>query len=230
VFAVLACLGLLTQTLADDAQDPHYTEAGFFDIHICNWPDRPPFVMALFSTVQFDNVERVSVYTPSGELLGDLNLARFSSFKTKEGKDKRAFITHFSLSDKSIDGWYKAVIALKDGRRFDAKDYVIRRIMPLPTGMQPAADAKDVDLPGELRWNPVPGASYYQVYVYNKWNDKLAYKTPVIRDTFVKLPPGILQSDGLYGWRINARDVNEHVVLGDFNDGTVGPELLFWTR
>ena len=234
VFAVLACLGLFHQALADQQdphyQDPHYIEVGFFDIHVCNWPDRPPFIMALFSTTQFDNVDRVSIYTPSGGLLGDLNLARFRAFKTKEGKDKRAFITHFSMPDKTTDGWYKAVITLKDGRRFEAKDYVIHALMPLPTGMQPAADAKDVPLPGELHWDPVPGASYYQAYVYDKWNDKLVFKTPVIRDTFFKLPPGFLQPGGLYGWTLNARDVNEHVLLGDFNDGTVSPELLFTTR
>jgi hypothetical protein len=230
LFAVLACMGMLTQAMADHAQDPHYTEAGFFDIHICNWPDQPPFIMALFSTVQYDNVERVAIYTPSGSLLGDLDLAKFRSFKTKDGKDKRAFITHFSLPDSATDGWYKAVITMKDGRRSEAKDYVIRMLMPLPTGMQPSADAKDVALPGELSWDPVPGASFYQVYLYDKWNDKLVFKTPVIRDTFVKLPPGLLQSGGLYGWTVNARDVNEHVLLGDFNDGTVSAEYQFTTR
>jgi hypothetical protein len=230
LFAVLACLGLLSQALADSGQDPHYTEVGFFDIHICNWPDRPPFIMALFSTVLFDNVAQVSVYTPTGELIGNLNLARFRAFKNKEGKDKRAFITQFRLPDKTTDGWYKAIITMKDGRSFEAKDYVIRTLMPLPTGMQPAADAKDVPLPGELHWNPVPGAYFYQVYVYDKWNDTLVFKSPVIKDTFIKLPPGTLQSGGLYGWTVNARDVNEHVLLGDFNDGTVSAEYQFTTR
>lgn len=225
VFAVLAFAGLPAQ-----AQDPHYTEAGFFDIHVCNWPDRQPFLMALFSTVQFDNVEQVTVYTPTGELLGNIDLAKFRSFKTKDGKDKRAFITHLELPGKTTDGWYKAAITMKDGRRIEAMDYVVHAIMPLPTGMQPTADAADVVLPGELRWNPVTGASFYQVFVYDKWDDKLVFKSNVMRETVVKLPPGVLRSGGQYGWRVNARDVNEHVLLGDFNHGTTGPELLFTTR
>lgn len=229
VFAVLLSLGLLPQVWAG-TQDPHYTEAGFFDIHICNWPDKPPFIMALFSTVQFDNVERVSIYTPTGEFLGDLDLAKFRSFKTKEGKEKRAFITHFAIPPKASDGWYKAVIAMKDGRIFEAMDYVIHAFMPLPAGMRPAADAKDVALPGELRWDRIPGATHYQIFVYDKWNDKLVFTSPVITDTSIKLPAGILQSGGLYGWKVNARDVNEHILLGDFNHGTTGPELLFTTR
>ena len=230
VLAVLLGLGLLPQVFADTQQDPHYTKAGFFDIHICNWPDQPPFIMALFSTVQFDIVERVSVYTPSGDLLGDLDLTKFRSFKNKEGKDKRAFITHFAMPAKTTDGWYRAVVAMKDGRSIEAKDYVIHTLMPLPTGMQPAAGATDVVLPGELRWDRVPGAAYYQIFVYDKWNDKLVFTSPVITDRVLKLPAGLLQSGGWYGWKVNARDTNEHILLGDFNHGTTGPESLFTTR
>lgn len=225
----LAGLSLFTQAVANE-RDVHYTEAGFFDIHVCNWPDKPPFIMALFSTTKFDDVGQVSVHTPAGELVGNLDLARFRSFKTREGKDKRAFITHFGLPDRLVDGWYKAVITMKDGRRIESMDYVVHAIMPLPAGMQPVADAADVPLPGELRWDPVPGASFYQVFVYDKWDDKLVFKSNVMRDIAIRLPAGILQSGGRYGWRVNARDVHEHILLGDFNHGTTGPEYLFTTR
>ena len=69
---MLLCFGFVSQALASK-QDPHYTEVGFFDIHVCNWPDRPPFIMALFSTLDFENITKVSVHTPSGDLLGDFN-------------------------------------------------------------------------------------------------------------------------------------------------------------
>jgi hypothetical protein len=56
------------------------------------------------------------------------------------------------------------------------------------------------------------------------------FKTPVIADTAVKLPAGVLEPGGMYGWRVNARDVNGHALLGDFNHGATGPEYLFTAR
>lgn len=229
VFVLFLGMGLLPQVLAD-TKDPHYTEVGFFDIHVCNWPDRPPFIMALFSTVFFETLAKVSVYAPSGDLLGELDPTRFRSFKNKEGKAKRAFITNFDLPSKTTDGWYRAVITLKDGRSFEAKDYVIHTLMPYPTGMRPAANEAEVALPGELRWDRVPGATYYQIYVYDKLDDKLIFTSPVITETVFKLPPGLLQSGMSYGWKVNARDVHEHILLGDFNHGTTGAESLFTVK
>lgn len=233
ILAVLICMGVYPLAHAETqvlAQDPHYNEAGFFDIHICNWPDRPPFVMALFSTLHFDDVAKVSVYTPSRELLGDLDLTKFRAFKNKEGKPKRAFITNFDVPNKTTDGWYKAVIAMKDGRSLEAKDYVIHALMPFPTGMQPAAESVDVPLPVELRWDRTPGASHYQIFVYDKWEDKLIFSSPVITDTAFKLPAGILKSGGWYGWKVNARDANENILLGDFNHGTTSTASLFTVK
>ena len=42
-------------------QDPHRNAAGFFDIHVCNWPERELFFMSLFSTPRYDEVEQVEV-------------------------------------------------------------------------------------------------------------------------------------------------------------------------
>lgn len=228
VLAVL-CFGMLPIAQGDD-QDPHYNEAGFFDIHVCNWPDRPPFIMALFSTLYFDNVTKISIYKPTGELLGDLDLAKFRSFKNKEGKSKRAFITNFDLPSKNTDGWYRAVITMKDGRSFEARDYVVHVLMPYPAGMQPPANARDVALPVELRWDRIPGATHYQIFIYDKLEEKRIFSSPVVTETFLKLPDGLLKSGGIYGWKVNGRDVHEHFLLGDFNHGTTGAESLFTVK
>ena len=50
------------------AGDPHYTPAGFFDIHVCNWPGRELFFMSLLSTPRYDEVEQVEVFFPNGSL------------------------------------------------------------------------------------------------------------------------------------------------------------------
>lgn len=224
--AVLFFFGLLQMAQAD-TRDPHYTEVGFFDIHVCNWPDRPPFIMALFSTLSFDNVAKVSIYKPSGELLGDLDLSKFRSFKNKEGKAKRAFITNYDLPAKNVDGWYRAVINMKDGSSHEARDFVVHALMPYPAGMQPSANASNVALPLELKWDRVPGATRYQIFVYDKLEEKRIFSSPVIAETVLKLPDGLLKSGGVYGWKVNARDVHEHFLLGDFNHGTTGAEAVF---
>ena len=208
-------------------QDSHYTEAGFFDIHVCNRQENPHFIMALFSSERFDDVAQVSVYTPDGTLLGNLNLDKFHAFKSKSGKDKRAFIEYFGMPIRNADGWYRADILMKDGRRYAARDFVVDAFMPMPTELQPAPGAQDVPMPTELRWDPVPGARYYQIYLRDKWNDELILKTDMIREPFLKLPAGLLQPGGMYGWTIHAQDVNEHILLGDFNHGTTTPEYIF---
>lgn len=50
-------------------QDPHYNDAGFFDIHVCNWPGRPLFLMPLFSTEHFSEVQQIEVMDPAGKTI-----------------------------------------------------------------------------------------------------------------------------------------------------------------
>ncbi len=233
IAALLICFGLpqiVNARPTELAKDPHYNEAGFFDVHICNWPDRPPFVMALFSTLYFDDVEKVSVYTSTGDFLGDLDLKKFRAFKNKEGKPKRAYISQFPIPEKTTDGWYKAVVIMKDGRSLEARDYVIHTLMPFPSGMQPAMDTKDVVLPLELHWDKTPGATHYQIFVYDNWEEKMIYSSPVITETSFKLPPEVLKSGGWYGWKVNARDANENILLGDFNHGTTSSAVNFTVK
>ena len=59
--ARLPTLLLLASSCLPGAQaampgDTHHNDAGFFDIHVCNWPGRPPFFMPLFSMARFNKV------------------------------------------------------------------------------------------------------------------------------------------------------------------------------
>jgi len=156
---MLATSCLFSETVyAGNEGDPHYTSAGFFDAHVCNWPENPRFLMALFSTPRFDEVAKVSVFAPDGKFVGDLDLNRFRAFKTQSGQAKRAFIAHFDLPGKVVDGWYRAEVGLKDGSQFEARDYVVHQFMAQPTGTQPVPGASDVPASVELRWDPIPGA------------------------------------------------------------------------
>jgi len=228
---LLAAGCLLSGTVyAGHEGDPHYTLAGFFDTHVCNWPEEPRFLMALFSTPRFDEVAKVSVFAPDGKFVGDLDLTRFRAFKTKSGQEKRAFVAHFDLPGKVVDGWYRAVVSLKDGSRFEARDYVVHHFMAHPTGTQPIPDASDVPASIVLRWDPIPGARYYEVYLRDDWAGTEATASGLLTEPRYVPPLGLLQPGGKYVWRIHARDSDGNVLLGDFNHGSLSQEMGFTVK
>lgn len=228
---MLATICLLSGTAyAKHEGDPHYTPAGFFDTHVCNWPEDPRFLMALFSTTRFDEVARVSVFAPDGRFVGDLDLTRFRAFKTKSGQAKRAFMAHFELPDKVLDGWYRAEVGLKDGSHFEARDYVVHTSMAQPTGTQPTQDASDVPATTVLRWDPIPGAKYYEVFLRDEWAGTAAIDSGLLAEPRFVPPPGLLKSGDEYVWRIHARDSGGNVLLGDFDFGSLSREMRFTVK
>lgn len=226
---IAGCL-LSGAVFAENEVDPHYTPAGFFDTHVCNWPERPLFLMALFSTPRFDEVAKIAVFAPDGKHVGDLDLTQFRSFKTKTGQAKRAFIAQFDLPKTAVDGWYRAEINLKDGSRTEARDYVIHQMMGQPTGNQPAPGSSNVPASTELRWDPIPGARFYEVFVKDVWVGNESFNSGLLTEPHFVPPKGLLQPGGEYMWRIHARDSDGNVLLGDFNHGSLGPEMSFTVR
>jgi hypothetical protein len=210
--------------------DPHYTAAGFFDIHVCNWPDEPRFLMALFSTTRFEEMARVAVFAPDGRAVGTLDLNRFRAFETKSGQAKRAFISHLGLPEKPVDGWYRAEIMLKDGSRIEARDFVIHHFMAYPSDTLPAPGAVAVPVSTELRWNPIPGARYYEVFLRDEWAETETFASGLLTEPRFAPPRGLLHPGGEYVWRIHARDSDGNVLLGDFNHGSLSPEMRFGVR
>lgn len=225
----LAVLGLLLSSAAAQAnQDPHYNEAGFFDIHVCNWPDRSLFFMPLFSTPRFAETEKIEVYYPDGSLLSELDLGNYRKITPKNKPPKRAFIVETDVPSSAPDGWYSARVTLNDGSQFQARDYVIIDKLPQPSGHVPAADAEVDDVPKELAWDATPGAAFYQVFIRDLWNDgKLIHRSKLLSEARLVLPKGLLEKGGYYSWVIHARDTNEHVLLGDFNHGSLSRPVSF---
>lgn len=220
------------EIIPPSAKDPHYTDVGFFDIHICHWPDRPLFYMMLLSTTQFKLVNEVEVFKPNGALLGKLDMNRFSVKKKPDGIEKRVFITQLPVEAGAADGVYTARIHLTDGRVFGAEDYVHVERMALPnTELSPPDVADGIEIPKELRWGAVAGAQYYKVFIRDKWDEgKTIFESKLLTSPYVSLPEGLLKPGGWYAWRIHARDVNEDVKLGDFNHGSLTGDFEFTTR
>jgi hypothetical protein len=229
--AVVLLSGCASQPLSSHRGDPHYTEAGFFDLHVCHWPEQPLFFMALFSTPRYADVGRIEVLRPDGAPLGELDLARYRMLRKAGQPEKRVFIHHLPVPPDAPEGWYNARILLKDGTQYSARDYVRITAMPQANGFDPPSGAEGIVVPTQLRWSPIAGARHYQVYIRDAWDEgQLLYTSPLLNSPQLQLPPGLLKPGGLYRWRVHARDVNEHPEVGDFNHGSLSVEASFSTQ
>jgi len=229
----LTCFSVITS--ASDTQtrrsDPHYSPNGFFDIHICNWPDRPPFFLSLFSTYQFDKVKKIEVFNPDGSFLDTIGKQRFKLIEKKGKPVKRVFIKHTELPNNAQPGWYTTTVTMNDGNKLELKDYVIIDHIDWARETKPAANASNIRVPTQLSWKAIPGAGYYKVFIKDLWEDgKVILKSKLLKEPRLNLKPGLLQTDGWYEWRVHARDSNGHVLLGDFNHGSLSPVMKFTTR
>jgi hypothetical protein len=228
--SLILCLLAAVSIAADDkhGDDPHYTESGFFDIHICNWPDRAPFYLTLYRTEQYKNIKSVIIKNAEGEIIGELNPEKYRERKNKNKLTERVLIAHIPVLDGSKDGWFVAEVLLKDGERHVARDLVIHWLMPHVTGNYPEPEADDILLPRLLHWHDVDGAYWYQVFIRDMWDDeKLIYKSRLLPFPELDLPEGIIKPGGYYSWKVHARDVNNHPELGEFNAGSQSNWIKF---
>lgn len=218
------CSGIAAaaQPVPAPAPDPHYTQAGFFDLHVCTWPDRPLLFLMLFSTYEYDKVRSVEVFHPDGRLLAKIGTDKYRVVLKKDKPEKRVFMKIMDVPEGAADGWYSALVTMKDGTQYQAKDLVAIAPMEIPSGFSPPHQAENIKMPQALTWKPVPGAKAYQVYIKDIWNgEQDVMPSKIVTEARLELRAGILNAGGYYKWRVQARDVNENVLLGDFNHGSL---------
>lgn len=229
LLSAAACSNLQSGPLASSSADPHVTPVGFFDLHVCHWPNRPVFYKAVFSSIHFDRLRDIRVYTPDGTLLTQFNLEHYRTVTRPREPEKRVYLVDTPVPDGAADGWYTAVARTVDGRAFHFRDWLEIRTLPQAVdGMTPSQGSVLESIPTELSWSPVPGAKHYLVYIHDRWEvDRQIYKSPLLTEPRATLPPGILHAGGSYTWRINARDQEPGPVYGDFNHGSMTPFVWF---
>lgn len=206
--------------------DPHRSQLGFFDIHICNWPNRTNYFKALFGTEKYDQILSMDIFTPENKLLVKLDKNKFRTLKAKNKPNKKVFIIDIDVPDHAVTGWYSIRVKTKNGREYKAKDYVVINRLKRASDMKPNSENK-FSMPITLNWKKIVGAKVYQVFVRDEWTGKLVFKTKLIHENKVTIPNGKLESGGDYSWRVHSRDVNEHVLLGDFNMGSMSERAVF---
>lgn len=230
-FVAILCALIFTPAYAEDApvlqNDPHRNEIGFFDMHLCNWPDRNRFFKILFSTEKFADVTSMQVLTPEGDVLTELEQNKFMRLTRKNKPEKRVYLLDLDVPDNATTGWYRIKVTDKQGREYQASDYMIMSRLERAGGMTPSEETGDVALPVTLKWKPVAGANWYKVYVRDVWDDKLVYRSKLIHEPVVEIPAEKLEAGGDYYWTIHARDTNEHILLGDFQMGSMSEKVFF---
>jgi len=230
---LILSFGLLVQTgmvAGDDLLpvvdgDPHRNEMGFFDIHICNWPNRPQFMKVLFSTTRFKEIKDMEVFSPDGDKITDIQREPYKLVLVKGKPEKRVFMTDVDVPRGSKNGWYYVVVTTNDDKEYRARDYVVVARLARATGLSPASEDVGVPVPQELKWNPVPGATYYKVFLWDEFAGTRILESELVREPRLKLKPGLIEPGGYYRWMVHARDVNESFILGDFNSGSISDKV-----
>ena len=212
------------------AGDPHYTKVGFFDIHVCNWPNRKLFFMALFSTTMADNIQKVELFSPAGTRLAELDTSKYKLILKKGKPEKRVFISQIPIAKNAPNGWYRSIITTKNGARYEAKDYVIRARMEIAKPVYPKNGAELEQAPKKLTWQAVPGAKYYKVFIKDYWSKDTIFESSLLSSPELSLPPGLIKKRNDYEWRVHVRDVNINALLGDFNYGSLNSPSSFSTK
>ena len=229
---------LLPQPAFSNNQTPkdlHKDELGFFDIHYCNWPDRNPFLMLVYATHHYNNLDSIKVLTPEGIELGEIsqNTYRYLPAKTVKGKnipDKKVFITQIPFTKSMTKGTFTAVATTHSGQKHQYKDDVdMDYIIASATINYPADKAVDIALTPTLKWESVDHAQYYQVFIKDNWTGKNVYSSKTLDQTQLTLPKEILKKDGWYAWKVHAKDMDETIKYGDFNAGSLSKTITFTT-
>ena len=206
---------------AEHPGDSHYNDVGFFDIHLCNWPDRAPFYLAVFSTRQFNDLKSVELLNARGEQFASLDLSKYKVSQTNDKAEKRIYMSQIPRTANYVDGWFSAKISIAE-QVHTAKDWVQHGLLPGAKNFQPADGDALSELPKVLRWSAIEGAQYYLVFIKDIWGkDELIFTSNLLTEPELVLPEELLEYGGLYAWRVHARDVNEDIKLGDFNIGSL---------
>lgn len=227
------CLFLLLLLLTDrvsisePSKDPHYSKVGFFDIHVCNWPERPLFFMALFSTYNYKNISSIQIYSSEDKLIGKLNLKKYRLLIDKNKKQKRVFIKQIDIATNDKSGWYYTKVNLKDGTSHSLKDFVIIDKMGISKISKPNISQELKDIPKSFTLDKITGALYYKAFIRDEWDSKLIYESKLLSDPKVLVPDKLLKKGGYYSIQVHARDTNEHKLLGDFNHGSLTKKIEF---
>ncbi|MBU1744486.1 MAG: dockerin type I repeat-containing protein [Proteobacteria bacterium] len=146
------------------------------------------------------NIASVRVTYPDGVTTQDLRLDSVVS-STQANYYTRVFHPD-PLQDRA--GNYTFTVTDFDGNSVQATDNLIVTILPFPVNLSPGAGAVVVGTKPTIRWDPVPGASWYRVRIYDGWDTQI-YRSNVLTTNSFTIPDELLlQMNTTYSYTVYA--------------------------
>ena len=236
--ALLIFLATLVSTssfAAQETTDKHKDSLGFFDIHYCNWPDRKPFLMLVYATHRHDDIESIEVYDPARNSLGKMNLNKFryipaTVVKNKSIEDKKVFINQIPIPRNTIKGEFTATVVTNNKQIHHYADWMFldKKVGSAKIDF-PTNKASNISKTPILKWQAPENGQYYQVFIKDNWTGKSIYSSKTLNKTEFKVPDKLLKNDGWYAWKVHAKDMDETILYGDFNAGSLSEYHSFTT-
>jgi hypothetical protein len=147
-----------------------------------------------------ENIEYVEVTFPDGSTK---HLLKFWN-----EQDPNYFHSEIYADPSSIPtGTYTFKVRDFEGHEVVAQDTlpsVIDNVLPAPTGLSPPDRALLNNTTPTIRWNPVPGATYYRIRIMEPWRLISIHWSSALTTTHYTLPLGLLSPNTAYSYRVYA--------------------------
>ncbi len=175
----------------DDPEASHYWMA--FSVKVTD-ADGPPHA-----------IQRVEVTFPDG------TTKRTLSYDGNGGPDVAYYwyMEDITAETEMPEGTYTFVVTDVNGNTATTTDEFIRSVLPRPANMQPLPDTAVSGATPTLSWDPVEGAAIYRLEIYDESGRRI--HRPYLSGTSYDIPPGVLELDKVYSFRVRAHREDPNV-------------------
>lgn len=150
--------------------------------------------------------------------------------KNEKIKDKKVFINQIPLPKNTIKGEFTATVITNNKQVHHYADlmFLDKKVSSAKIDF-PANNASKISTTPTLKWIAPENGQYYQIFIKDNWTGESIYSTKTLYQTEFKVPDNLLKNDDWYAWKVHAKDMDETILYGDFNAGSLSEYHNFTT-
>ena len=145
-------------------------------------------------------IQKVEVTFP------DTTTKRILNFESYDGggANEAYYFYMEDISDPADmpEGTYTFTVTDVNGNTASTTDYFTPNVLDWPENLVPLADTEVTGTTPTIGWDPVSGATLYQVDIYKESGDRIS--RPFVTGTSYAIPSGLLEMDNTYSYRVRA--------------------------